>query len=119
MASDPLTLAYSQFLDDGDVTSFLEAISQHGGRAPSDDVDYPHSHRICDVTLDSRGFRICRVYDVDDRSSRLFVFPSDYVSDHTGVPFWLTGDALHRWVVDEAESPAKAEIDWEQFRANA
>ena len=56
-----------------------------------------------------------RVYDVDDKTSRLFIFPTEYVSEAAGVPFWLCGDALHRWVVDEAHVVGPVERDLEAW----
>jgi hypothetical protein len=56
--------------------------------------------------------------DLDDGRERLFIEPTDVPDlDRHGVPYWLRGSALARWVREEAECPTDDEIDWEAYRS--
>ena len=118
MAADPLHVAFERFLSDGDQAALLAAVREFGGRAPSKDLDSPVAHRICDVQLDGLGFRVVRVADPDDRTTKLYIYPTDSPSfTQPGVPFRLQGEALWRWVEDELRSPADVDeqVDWSRY----
>ena len=70
-ADDPLHAAYERFVSDGDEAALLAAVRQHGGHAPSKELDTPVAHRICDVRLGGSGFRVVRVADPSDRTTKL------------------------------------------------
>jgi hypothetical protein len=56
--------------------------------------------------------------DLDDGQERLFIEPTDAPScDQPGVPYWLRGAALARWVREEAACPTDGPIDWEAYRS--
>lgn len=64
-------------------------------------------------------FRVVRVADPDDRTTRLYIYPTDVPSlTETGVPFRLQGEALWQWLEDESASPAKAPVDWTRYGAS-
>jgi hypothetical protein len=114
---DALRRAWERFLEDGDEAAFLEVVRAWPRRRPSADVEYPEIHRICDVELCGQAYRVMRTVDVVDGEERLFVEPTEAPNyDTPGVPYWLQGEGLRRWVVEEGECPAKGEIDWEQYR---
>jgi len=119
MAADPLHAAFERFLSDGDEGALLAAVQEFGGRAPSKDVAWPDAHRICDVRLGSSFFRVTRVLDTEDHTTRLYIYPTDVPSlDQPGVPFRLQGDALRRWVEDETHSPTKGPARWSRYAAS-
>ena len=108
MAIDPLHTAFDRFLRDRDEEALLMAVREFGGKAPPEDLDCPVAHRICDVQLCGSGFRVVRVADREDRTTKLYIYPKDSKSlsfTRPGVPFRLQGDALWRWVDDELRHP--------------
>src|SRR5688572_30793675 len=110
MTADALHVAFARFLSDRDAAALLAAVREHGGRAPSKDVDYPLSHRICDVRLGGSGFRVVRVADQDDHTTKLYIYPTGSPSfTEPGVPFRLQGEALWQWLEDELRAPTEAE----------
>jgi hypothetical protein len=119
MAADPLHNAFERFLDDRDEAALLAAVRRYGGRAPSKDVDHPVAHRICDVQLDGSGFQVARVFDPDDKATKLYIYPTDSPSvTQPGVPFRLQGAALQQWVEDESRSPTKGPVQWSRYEAS-
>jgi hypothetical protein len=90
MKADPLHAAFESFLSGRDEAALLAAVQQYGGRAPSKGVDFPVAHRICDVQLGGSGFRVVRVFDPDDHTTKLFIYPTDHpLFAQPGVPFRL------------------------------
>jgi hypothetical protein len=119
MAADPLHAAIERFLGDRDERALLAAVQEYGGRAPSNDADWPDQHRICDVKLGGFFFRVTRVLDTVDHTSKLYIYPTDVPQlDQPGVPFGLQGDALARWVEDETRSPTKGPVRWSRYLAS-
>ena len=114
---DHLANAYSRFLADSDADALLAVIASHGGAGPDSELDYPIAHRIRDISLHGNDYRIVRVYDVDSRDSKLFVYPTNVPGTQSGVPYDLTGDGLHRWVLDELTEPTDEATDWERYLA--
>jgi hypothetical protein len=79
---------------------------------------HPEFHRICDVEIEGRGYRVCRLLDLQDRTERLFIGPTNcpnYRID--GVPYSIQGAALRHWALDEKMRPSKERVDWEKYRA--
>lgn len=113
--TDLLAQAYERFLTDSDESSFKMAIERHGGCAPSSELDCPIAHRIRDVLVCEEWYRIVRVYDTDDRSCCLFIYPTETPGEQSGVPYELSGESLHRWVMDEMEEPTDEGTDWSKY----
>jgi hypothetical protein len=119
MPTDPLHAAFERFLRDRDEAALLAVVHEHGGRAPSKEVHYPVAHRICDVRLGGSVFRVVRVADLDDHTTRLHIYLTDSPSlTQPGVPFRLRGEALWRWLEDESKSPHDAPADWSRYDAS-
>jgi hypothetical protein len=99
-----------------DESALLAAVAAQPERPPPD-ADYPEFHRLRDVDLRGRAYRVYRLIDPDDGQERLFIEPTD-VPDfgREGVPHRLQGKALRRWVREEAANPAKNDIDWDAYR---
>lgn len=71
------------------------------------------AHRICDVKVGARGFRVVRVFDPDDDSTKLYIYRTDVPAYTTpGVPFGLQGAALRHWAEGELRSPFEDRVDW-------
>jgi hypothetical protein len=116
MPADQLQAAFERFLVDRDEFALLAAVHRHGGRAPSQGLDSPVAHRICDVHLVGSGYRVVRVFDPDDHSTKVFIYPTDSPAyDVLGVPFALQGAALQRWVEDELKSPTRGPVRWSTY----
>jgi hypothetical protein len=121
MSPDPLHAAFDRFLSDRDEAALLAAIAEHGGRAPSIDLDCPVAHRICDVCLGGSGYRVVRVADPDDHTTKLYIYAMDSKAlsfAKPGVPFRLQGEALWQWVEDELRSPTEDRVDWSRYDAS-
>jgi hypothetical protein len=116
MNADPLHAAFERFLKDRDEAALLAAVHRSGGRAPSADEDTPVAHRIRDVLLGGSAYRVVRVADPDDRTTKLYIYPTDAPSfAQPGVPFALQGEALWQWVEDELHSPTEGRVDWRRY----
>jgi hypothetical protein len=109
--------AWERFLADKDAAALLAAVRANPPLRRPVDADYPEYHRLRDVDLGGEAYRVCRLVDPDDGRERLFIEPTDVPAfDSEGVPYWLRGEALRRWVRDETEYPADDETDWESYR---
>ncbi len=109
---DFLDEAFARFTDDRDEAALLASIEQHGGEAPPKELDTPIAHRICDVCLGGVGYRVVRVYDRGDDSTKLFIYPTKVPSyDRPGIPFERRGAALREWVEEELARQASENDD--------
>ena len=108
--------AYERFLRDNDEAALLAATEALPRHSLSNDVEYPEVHRICDIRLLGKTFRVCRLVDVDDGEVRVFIEPTSFASDEPGVPYWLQGERLLGWIRDETESPSKGPVNWDAYR---
>ena len=114
MDSSLLQSAYESYLSTHDDAALLSAIQTHGGNPAPDDVDAPLVHRINDIQLDGKWFRIVRVVSLPTGNTELLIYPTDFGSDSPGVPYSPTGESLLRWVHDELNSEAD---DWDTWPA--
>lgn len=79
-------------------------------------VDYPEIHRLCDVSLGGRAYRVSRPVDLHDNQERLFIKPTEVPDfDVDGVPYLLQGEPLRRWILEEIESPADGPTSWAEY----
>ena len=78
---------------------------------------FPEHHRICDIIVKDRAFRITRCAACHEN---IYVSDIDVAIAHeeeTGVPLELRGEALRQWIEYEKESPSKEEVDWKYWLA--
>jgi hypothetical protein len=109
--------AWEQYLVDNDAVALLALLQSLPTRKPLREATYPIHHRLCDIELGGRGYRVTRLVDLDDGRERLFIEPTDVPHyGETGVPYWLQGSGLIRWIRDEEALPTDDEIDWESYR---
>lgn len=115
--SDPLDQAYQAFLNNQEESLLFQAIQSYGGKRPSPSIEYPICHRICDIQLLGKSYRVSRVFDAHHNSTQLFIYPLEngFDSESKGVPYELQGGALARWVWDESNHPTKDEQDWREY----
>lgn len=106
-----LRTSWERFLQDDDESAFIGAIRSAKFERPIG--EYPWLHRISDIQLSNKWYRVIRFVD---EAEQVFIQDCDTPSAEPGVPYWLQGDALRRWIRDEEEAPAKGPIDWEQYR---
>jgi hypothetical protein len=114
--TDVIRRAWERYLVDGDAVALLTAVrEQRCGPLPG--AEYPELHRICDIDLCGRAYRVLRYVDRAGGDPELFLVPTDVPGlDQPGVPYWLQGNALIQWIHDEIERPAEDQVDWEQYR---
>jgi hypothetical protein len=109
--------AWERFLSDRDGEALRAAVRANPPLRRPVQAEYPEFHCLLDIEVGGRAYRVCRLVDLDDGQERLFIDETDVPNfDAEGVPYWLQGEALRRWVRDEAEHPAKDDIDWESYR---
>jgi hypothetical protein len=112
------TEAWEQFLAHGDGPALLARLLTLPNRPAPQEVTYPEHHRLCDIELAGQAYRVSRLVDLDHGQERLFIELTDVPSfDSPGVPYWLQGAALARWIRDETAYPTKDEVDWESYRS--
>jgi hypothetical protein len=113
-----LKQAWELFLKNGDKDAPLKAI-ENSTDSPSDDFDYPYLHRICDMEIRGRAYRVVRVADEDES---VYINECDTYSEVGGVPYWLNGEQLRRWIRLETGEELNDDYDpesatnWEMFR---
>lgn len=113
-----LKQAWESFLENGDKEALLKAIESFSDPLP-DDFDYPYVHRICDIKICDRTYRVVRLAD---ELESVYINECDTGSEVGGVPYWLKGEKLRRWIRletgDEFDDDYKpeSETDWEMFR---
>jgi hypothetical protein len=110
--------AWKQFKETANAAPLLALIAAHPElRQPPSDIRHPYVHRLVDVLLANRPFRVCRA--IVWNQEHLFFTEIDFSCFNLmepGVPEWLTGPRLLQWIRQEAENPAKQAIDWEKWR---
>lgn len=120
---DILKTAWEKYLEDGDSATLLLAINAYG-RALPDDCEYPYAHRIRDIAIGTDFYRVVRIAD---EFETIYIIPCSTPSvDEEGVPYWLQGAQLQRWVklaseeVDDDDDPEYFQLDtktdWNLFR---
>jgi hypothetical protein len=95
-----LRVLWEQLMRDGDSTQLLRFVREHPGVTTTSGQQYPYLHRICDVILEGHSYRLLRhahwtQYLILKPIPREIAFPQ-----RPGVPYWLQGEQLRRWVQD-------------------
>lgn len=101
------------FLDSGDESLLQSIIAAHPEIVTSNYGEYPDTHRVVDVCIGNKKYRVCRQIS---NGEKLTFSSIDEVMDDSGVPLWLTGEKLMIWAKSEEENPSDEPTDWESFR---
>jgi hypothetical protein len=102
-----------EFANTGDGAGLSALIANHPELCTTQAGEYPNFHRILDIWVGGRFFRVCRQIS---HGEALVAVPIDEPSDVPGVPLWLTGEKLREWAVDEEENPSDEPTDWNKYR---
>jgi hypothetical protein len=107
--------AWIDFSDKADEAVLLSFIESNPALKKLPALGYPQLHRIRDIVLCGRSFRVMRAVLAD--SEQLFFSDiTDPNLEAAGVPDWLTGEKLKAWIQAEEVSPSKDRVNWDTFR---
>ncbi len=112
---DQLKRLWERYLSDLVAAPLLAFLGAHPRATLDCGHEYPHLHRVCDVALSGRMFRVNRCVTCGEA---LFFrpIPADVARpDEPGVPYRLSGAKLARWVDDVRRNDPKEETDWELY----
>lgn len=117
--STELKKAWELYLSDSNEASLLNAIERYSEPLPKE-FDFPYAHRIRDIKIGNHTYRVARIANDDEP---IYIYECETPSFKTeGVPYWLKGEKLQRWVrleieqeLDEDYDP-ESDINWEMFR---
>lgn len=110
---EELRRLWEGYLKDGIAEPLLQFLLANPDVIGPCEHKHPYMHRLCDVRLNGQDWRVGRCILCDER---LDFSRTDYYSSQPGVPYWLTGEMLKRWVEEEVEEPSKDAVDWERYR---
>ncbi len=91
-----------------------ETIEKHPEVMSSDYGIYPDFHRIADICIGSKCYRVCRQISEGEKITLSLI--DEPISDVPGVPIWLEAEKLKEWARSEEDDPSQGPIDWEQYR---
>ncbi len=114
-----LKAAWEKYLENSDEQALFDAIQRHAQPLPAEH-EYPFAHRIRDVKLNGAYYRVIRI--ANDAES-VFIQSCETPSlEAEGVPYWLSGNQLQRWIRLETEAELdddyepESDTNWELFR---
>ncbi|WP_159674593.1 hypothetical protein [Andreprevotia sp. IGB-42] len=105
--------ALSHYLESGNEEELRQALTAHPEVISAEYGEYPDMHRLVDLRIGGRNFRVCR--QISQRES-ITLIPIEDLVDTPGVPLWLTGEKLVVWATDEEENPSDEPTDWDRYR---
>ncbi|MBB5020610.1 hypothetical protein HNQ59_003935 [Chitinivorax tropicus] len=108
-----LKRALSHYLEFGDSEELRQILNAHPEVISAEYGEYPDMHRLMDLRIGDRNFRLCR--QISQQES-ITLIPIEELFDTPGVPLWLTGGKLVLWATDEKENPSDEPIDWNRYR---
>ena len=101
------------FLDSGDEASLRLLIDENPEVIESGCGDYPDFHRVVDINIGNKHYRVCRQISADEKITLSSI---EKALDETGVPIWLEGEKLRQWAKAEEDDPSDEPVDWENYR---
>jgi hypothetical protein len=107
-----LKSALFQYHESCDGVELFEVLSTHPEIFSGKYGEYPDVHRLIDLRVGARGFRVCRQIS---QGELITLVPIEEVFNTSGVPLWLTGEKLVLWAIDEKESPSDEPTDWSRY----
>ena len=107
-----LKSALSRYLESGDGVELRKVLTAHPEVISEEYGEYPDVHRLVDLRVGDRNFRVCRKISQDEL---ITLVPIGEMFDAPGVPLWLTGDKLALWASNEKDDPSDEPTDWSQY----
>ena len=111
-----LRVLWEQYLLDGHAMPLLAFIEAHPQSMAACGHEYPHLHRVCDITLSGKAFRVTRCFTCGEELSFCPITTDIHRPYESGVPHWLSGDKLAKWIEDVSNDDPKEPTDWERYR---
>ena len=129
MDQDKLKEHWERYLDKGTSSLLADFVIGHPQAQEVCAHEYPYLHRICDLTLYDKRFRVLRCIACNGiaGNERLMFKPIDVeYSGKSGVPYWLSGEGLRKWAEAEEEVEGSTEPEdyetqeesWERWRSS-
>ena len=104
-------------LDSGSLMELDRYLAESFSDSGTSNLDYPYSHRICDLRIKSQCYRLIR--EVFNNTEKLYVLACDEqsVGESTGVPYPLKAEQLQRWINDEESEDIDSESPscWQKY----
>ncbi len=101
---------------DGQALPLLTFFDAHPQSMADCGHEYPSVHRVCDISLDGKAFRVTRCFTCGEALSFRPIPPEIAGPNESGVPYWLSGDKLAQWVKDVSSDDPKDDTDWERYK---
>jgi len=108
-----LRMAVEQFLTSGTDDVLLRLIGDHPELSRRCAHKYPFAHRIQDLVVRGRTYRVLRCVTC---AERLTLEPTDHTCADLGVPLWLVGEHLAYWARRVVKYGEDGPTDWFAFK---
>ena len=108
-----LKTALMNFLEKGEKSIIKNIINNNPEIFISKHGEYPDFHRIVDISLGGKSYRVCREISSGEKLTFSLI---DKPSDIPGVPIWLEGEKLKLWAKLEEENHSDVQTDWDIYK---
>ncbi|MCF6189970.1 MAG: hypothetical protein L3J51_05810 [Cocleimonas sp.] len=104
-------LLLNDYLKSDDEKYLLELLDKNPELIGIEYSEYPDFHRIIDIQLGSKKYRVCRQIS---QNENLILIEIDELMDQLGVPLWLEGEKLRTWAnsFDDTSEP----VNWDSYK---
>ena len=110
---DKLKLLLSDYFESGNEAGLLVILEESPEVVSAEYGEYPDFHRITDIQLGSKFYRVCR--QISQNEKLTFMDIDELMDQAPGVPLWLEGEKLKAWA--ENDSDTDEPVDWESYRS--
>lgn len=115
MHKSELAIKWEVFLICHNDKSLLSYLKEHPESMEECKHHYPENHRICDILLADGYYRVSRCAACGERLC-FTIIPADAASPGaSGIPYWVSGVGLRKWIEEEKEYQQKLEQDQEKY----
>jgi hypothetical protein len=112
---DKFKLLLSDYLELGDKAGLLAILEEYPEAVSAEYGEYPDFHRITDIQLGSKIYRVCR--QISQNEKLTFMAIDELRDQVSGVPLWLEGEKLKAWAEAEEDDSTDEPVDWESYRS--